>query len=54
MEKIGRSLVLFIVAGLCEIGGGWLMWQWPEATKGARGGCVEPREHRCPRLELRC
>lgn len=23
-----RSLVLFIVAGLAEIGGGWLVWQW--------------------------
>jgi small multidrug resistance family-3 protein len=23
-----RSLVLFVVAGLCEIGGGWLMWKW--------------------------
>lgn len=24
---IVRSLVLFIVAGVCEIGGGWLMWK---------------------------
>jgi len=23
-----RSLGLFAVAGLCEIGGGYLMWQW--------------------------
>lgn len=23
-----RSLALFVVAGLCEIGGGYLMWQW--------------------------
>ena len=23
-----RSLALFLVAGLCEIGGGYLMWQW--------------------------
>ncbi len=23
-----RSLVLFILAGLAEIGGGWLVWQW--------------------------
>jgi small multidrug resistance family-3 protein len=22
------SVILFMVAGLCEIGGGWLMWQW--------------------------
>lgn len=24
----GRSLALFILAGLCEIGGGYLVWQW--------------------------
>ncbi len=23
-----RSIALFIVAGLCEIGGGYLIWQW--------------------------
>jgi small multidrug resistance family-3 protein len=23
-----RSLALFTAAGLCEIGGGYLMWQW--------------------------
>jgi small multidrug resistance family-3 protein len=23
-----RSLVLFAAAGLCEIGGGYLVWQW--------------------------
>jgi small multidrug resistance family-3 protein len=23
-----RSLALFVAAGLCEIGGGWLMWKW--------------------------
>jgi small multidrug resistance family-3 protein len=23
-----RSIALFIVAGLCEIGGGYLVWQW--------------------------
>ena len=23
-----RSLLLFVAAGLCEIGGGYLMWQW--------------------------
>lgn len=25
---IARSLFLFILAGLAEIGGGWLVWQW--------------------------
>lgn len=23
-----RSLLLFLVAGVCEIGGGWLVWKW--------------------------
>jgi len=23
-----KSLLLFAIAGLCEIGGGYLMWQW--------------------------
>ena len=25
---IGRSIALFVIAGLCEIGGGYLVWQW--------------------------
>lgn len=25
---VGKSILLFIVAGLCEIGGGYLVWQW--------------------------
>jgi small multidrug resistance family-3 protein len=25
---IGKSLPLFVLAGLCEIGGGYLVWQW--------------------------
>jgi hypothetical protein len=28
MEAVSRSVILFIVAGLCEIGGRWLVWQW--------------------------
>ncbi len=28
MSVIGGSLALFVVAGLCEIGGGYLVWQW--------------------------
>lgn len=28
MAIIGRSLGLFVLAGLAEIGGGYLMWQW--------------------------
>ena len=23
-----RSVLLFVIAGLAEIGGGWLVWQW--------------------------
>jgi small multidrug resistance family-3 protein len=26
--SVSRSLLLFLIAGLCEIGGGWLMWKW--------------------------
>lgn len=26
--EIARSLFFFILAGLCEIGGGYLMWLW--------------------------
>ena len=28
MSPIARSLLLFLLAGLAEIGGGWLVWQW--------------------------
>ena len=28
MPEIMRAILLFAVAGLAEIGGGWLMWQW--------------------------
>jgi small multidrug resistance family-3 protein len=28
MTELTRSIVLFVLAGLCEIGGGWLMWLW--------------------------
>ncbi len=27
-RTIAVSLILFVLAGLCEIGGGYLMWQW--------------------------
>lgn len=26
--EIARSLLYFLLAGICEIGGGYLMWQW--------------------------
>ena len=28
MGLAARSVALFVVAGLCEIGGGYLVWQW--------------------------
>lgn len=39
-----RSVLLFVFAGLCEIGGGWLIWQWLREHKpswwGLAGGVV--------------
>ncbi len=34
MSPIARSLVLFFLAGLAEIGGGWLVWQWLRNDRG--------------------
>ena len=28
MEWLGKSVLLFMLAGLLEIGGGYLIWQW--------------------------
>lgn len=28
MDLVARSAALFVLAGLCEIGGGYLVWQW--------------------------
>ncbi len=28
MSELLRALTLFVLAGLAEIGGGWLVWQW--------------------------
>ncbi len=35
-----RSLFLFIVAGLCEIGGGYLVWLWLRERRGAMLGAL--------------
>jgi len=40
IDKISRSISLFILAGLCEIGGGWLIWQWLREGKGLSWGLV--------------
>ncbi|HYN87135.1 MAG TPA: YnfA family protein [Ardenticatenaceae bacterium] len=29
-----RALLLFLLAGVAEIGGGWLVWQWLREGKG--------------------
>ena len=31
---ITKSIILFILAGLCEIGGGYLVWLWLREGKG--------------------
>ena len=42
--SIPISLSLFVLAGLCEIGGGYLVWQWLREGKsigiGILGGCI--------------
>ena len=44
MMRIGQSVLLFLAAGLCEIGGGYLVWLWlrngRSATLGALGGLI--------------
>ncbi|MBI2887201.1 MAG: YnfA family protein [Chloroflexi bacterium] len=36
--EVARSLLLFALAGLCEIGGGYLVWQWLRAGRGMAWG----------------
>jgi small multidrug resistance family-3 protein len=42
--EIAKSLLFFVLAGLCEIGGGYLIWQWLRGGKsgwlGLLGGVV--------------
>jgi small multidrug resistance family-3 protein len=42
--KVVYSVFLFVVAGLCEIGGGYLVWLWLRVQKpwwfGAIGGII--------------
>ena len=43
MIQVIKSLVYFILAGLCEIGGGYLVWMWLREGKSgwlALGGSV--------------
>ena len=43
-KAIARTVVLFILAGLCEIGGGYMVWLWLREgmgwTMGALGGFI--------------
>lgn len=42
--EIAKSILIFLLAGLCEIGGGYLMWLWLRGGKpfwlGAIGAVV--------------
>ena len=40
MLIVARSLALFVLAGLAEIGGGWLVWQWLREGRGLAVGLV--------------
>ena len=41
---VTRSVILFVLAGICEIGGGWLIWKWLRDHKpgwwGLLGGLI--------------
>jgi small multidrug resistance family-3 protein len=38
--SVARSLLLFLLAGLCEIGGGYLVWLWLRDRRSAWLGAV--------------
>ena len=40
MNRIVYSALLYLLAGLCEIGGGWLVWQWLRGGKGVFWGLI--------------
>ena len=40
MNRIVYSAFLYLLAGLCEIGGGWLVWQWLRGGKGVFWGLI--------------
>ena len=35
-----KSLSLFMLAGMCEVGGGWLIWKWLRDDKASWWGLV--------------
>src|SRR5213593_2698704 len=40
LERIVASVALFVLAGLCEIGGGYLVWLWLREGRSALLGVV--------------
>jgi len=40
ISQVAHSAILFLLAGLCEIGGGWLVWQWLREGKGLLWGLI--------------
>ncbi len=40
ISVILKSVLLFIIAGLCEIGGGYLVWLWLRNNKGILFGAI--------------
>ena len=40
INKVAYSVFLFFLAGLCEIGGGWFVWQWLREGKGLLWGFI--------------
>src|SRR5713226_2661545 len=39
-DRVAFSVLLFFLAGVCEIGGGWLVWQWVRGGRGFSWGLV--------------
>jgi small multidrug resistance family-3 protein len=35
-----RTILLYVLAGLAEIGGGWLVWQWLREGRGVLLGVI--------------
>ena len=38
IAPIVRSVALFLLAGLCEVGGGWMVWKWLRDGWGGKWG----------------
>ncbi len=36
--EVARALLLFVLAGLAEVGGGWMVWQWLRSGRGLTFG----------------